>query len=108
MDPIEAKKEEIKKDIADNKVLLYMKGNTTQPQCGFSGQVVFILQEQGVPFETRDILADADLRKAIKEYSDWPTLPQLYVNGEFIGGCDIVTELHRSGELAQKLAAVKS
>ena len=70
------------------------------PQCGFSGQVVQILNHLNVDYTTRDILQDEELRQAIKEFSDWPTLPQLYVNKEFVGGCDIITELFQSGELA--------
>ncbi len=93
------KKHEIKNDIEANKIILYMKGNKMAPQCGFSAQVVQILTHLEVEFETRDILQDDILRQAIKEYSDWPTLPQLYVNKEFIGGCDIITELFQSGEL---------
>ena len=93
------KKHEIKNDIEANKIILYMKGNKMAPQCGFSAQVVQILNHLKVEFETRDILQDDILRQAIKEYSDWPTLPQLYVNKEFIGGCDIITELFQSGEL---------
>ena len=95
---------EIEKDTKQNAVVLYMKGNKMMPQCGFSAQVVQILSEANVDFETRDILQDEVLRAAIKEYSDWPTLPQLYVNGEFIGGCDIITELHQSGELSDILS----
>jgi monothiol glutaredoxin len=94
------KKEEITKDIKDNKIVLYMKGNKMAPQCGFSGQVVQILNHLNADFTTRDILQDEELRQAIKEFSDWPTLPQLYVNNEFIGGCDIINELFQSGELA--------
>tara|TARA_Y200000002_G_C22476259_1_gene576826 strand:+ start:390 stop:701 length:312 start_codon:yes stop_codon:yes gene_type:complete len=94
------KKEEISKDIELNKIVLYMKGNKMAPQCGFSGQVVQILNHLNVDYTTRDILQDEELRQAIKEFSDWPTLPQLYVNKEFVGGCDIITELFQSGELA--------
>lgn len=105
MDPLQKKKEEIKQDIEKNSVILYMKGNKMAPQCGFSGQVVYILNHLGANFETRDVLQDPDLRQAIKEYSDWPTIPQLYINGEFIGGCDIVTELYESGELKKLLGS---
>lgn len=94
--------ETIRQDIADNKILLYMKGNKAMPQCGFSAQVVHVLNTLGVDYETRNVLADEELRQGIKEFSDWPTIPQLYVNGEFIGGCDIVVEMYQSGEL-QKL-----
>ena len=99
METLEAKKQEIDQEIKANKVMLYMKGNKLAPQCGFSAQVVQILTHLGVAFETRDVLADQVLREAIKAYSDWPTIPQLYVNQEFIGGCDIVTELFENGEL---------
>ena len=101
---IDAKKEEIKADIEANKIMLYMKGNKDMPMCGFSNQVVHILNQTGVQFEAKNVLEDEVLRQAIKEFSDWPTIPQLYVNGEFIGGCDIITELFQSGELADQLA----
>ena len=101
---IDAKKEEIKADITANKIMLYMKGNKDMPMCGFSNQVVHILNQSGVQFEAKNVLEDEVLRQAIKEFSDWPTIPQLYVNGEFIGGCDIITELFQSGELADQLA----
>ena len=101
---IDAKKEEIKADIEANKIMLYMKGNKDMPMCGFSNQVVHILNQTGVHFEAKNVLEDEVLRQAIKEFSDWPTIPQLYVNGEFIGGCDIITELFQSGELADQLA----
>ncbi len=95
-------KDQIKTDVTQNKVVLYMKGTKTAPQCGFSAQVVQVLRALEVDFLDKDILSDPVLREAIKDYSDWPTLPQLYVNGEFVGGCDIVMELYQSGEL-QKL-----
>ena len=98
------KMKEIEKDIQQNSILLYMKGNKLMPQCGFSAQVVQILSESNAAFETRDILQDEVLRAAIKEFSDWPTIPQLYVNGDFIGGCDIITELFQNGELAEILS----
>ena len=100
---IEKKKVEIQKDITDNKVILYMKGHRDMPMCGFSNQVVHILNQTGVEFMTKNVLEDDVLRQAIKEFSDWPTIPQLYVNGEFIGGCDIITELHQSGDLKNQL-----
>jgi len=90
--------------IRGNKVILFMKGTKQFPACGFSNAVVQILKKEGVSFETYNILADAEMRQALKEYSSWPTYPQLYVGGKFIGGCDIVTELHQSGELAKELA----
>ncbi len=89
----------IKEDIVKHPILLYMKGSKLMPQCGFSNRVIEILNTLGIDYETRDVLEDPNLRAAIKEYSDWPTLPQLYVRGEFVGGCDIVTELFQSGEL---------
>tara|TARA_Y100001935_G_scaffold210729_1_gene180730 strand:- start:2171 stop:2494 length:324 start_codon:yes stop_codon:yes gene_type:complete len=98
------KKEEIKDDITKNKVMLYMKGNKDMPMCGFSNQVVHILNQSGVTYEAKNVLEDEILRQAIKEFSDWPTIPQLYVNGEFIGGCDIITELFQSGDLQDTLA----
>ena len=100
---INQKKDAIKQDIDSNPVLLYMKGSRDMPMCGFSGQVIQILNQCDVTYETRNVLEDDVLRHAIKEYSDWPTIPQLYVNGEFIGGCDIITELFQSGELKQQL-----
>jgi len=83
----------------ENDIILYMKGNKMAPQCGFSSQLVHILSQLDVTFETRDVLQDDYLRQGIKEFSDWPTVPQLYIRGEFIGGCDVVTELFQSGEL---------
>ena len=89
----------IQKDITDNRVMLFMKGNALFPQCGFSARVVQILTHLGVPFKTANVLEDAGLREGIKAFSQWPTIPQLYVDGEFVGGCDIVTEMFQSGEL---------
>ena len=86
--------------IQENKVLLFVKGTKTFPQCGFSNAVINIFKEIGAPFETVNILADQDVRQGMKEYSSWPTFPQVYVGGEFIGGCDIVREMHQKGELA--------
>tara|TARA_B100000029_G_scaffold124044_1_gene117537 strand:- start:2066 stop:2404 length:339 start_codon:yes stop_codon:yes gene_type:complete len=90
---------QIEEDVKANKVLLYMKGSKVWPQCGFSATVVQILQHLGADFETRNILADQELRAAIKVFSQWPTLPQLYVGGEFVGGCDITRQLFENGEL---------
>ena len=98
------KKKEIQQDINTNNIILFMKGNKMAPQCGFSGQVVQILNHIGCQYETRDVLQDEELRQGIKEFSDWPTIPQLYVNKEFIGGCDIITELFQSGELKNIIA----
>jgi monothiol glutaredoxin len=89
--------------IKQNKVLLFMKGNKHFPQCGFSSQVVGILKEIGTPFETVNVLQNPAVRDGIKEFSSWPTIPQLYIEGEFIGGCDIVKEMYASGDLQKKL-----
>ena len=89
----------IQSQINQNKVILYMKGTKEVPQCGFSARVVQIINSYDVPFETVDVLADPDIRQGIKAYSDWPTIPQLYINGKFIGGCDICIEMDESGEL---------
>ena len=89
----------IKSDIQNNSVILYMKGNSEMPKCGFSAVVVQILQNLNVPFKSVDILIDPETRQGIKDFSNWPTIPQLYVKGEFIGGCDIVREMFENGEL---------
>jgi monothiol glutaredoxin len=91
--------EQIQSAIAKNKILIFMKGTRSFPQCGFSAATVEIFEQLGAPFETVDVLADMDLREAIKRYSNWPTIPQVYINGKFVGGCDIVRELYESGEL---------
>jgi len=95
--------ERIQSEITENPVMLYMKGNAMFPQCGFSARVVQILTHMGVPFKTANVLEDAELRDGIKQFSNWPTIPQLYVKGEFVGGCDIVTEMFQSGELGSML-----
>jgi monothiol glutaredoxin len=89
--------------VEKNKVVLFMKGSKQFPQCGFSSRVVEILKKEGVPFETVNVLADADVRQGIKDFTNWPTIPQLYVAGKFVGGCDIVSEMHASGELDREL-----
>ncbi len=94
----------IQTDVAANPVMLYMKGNAMFPQCGFSARVVQILTHLGVPFQTANVLDDPALREGVKEFSNWPTVPQLYVKGEFVGGCDIVTEMYQSGELETLLS----
>src|SRR5690606_13107295 len=86
-------------DLAESPVVLYMKGTPVFPQCGFSAAVVQVLNHLGVKFKGIDVLADPDLRQGIKEFASWPTIPQLYVQGEFVGGCDIVREMYQSGEL---------
>ena len=91
----------IKQDVSSNPVVLFMKGTPVFPQCGFSAAVVQILTHLGVKFKGVDVLTDPEIREGIKMFSNWPTIPQLYVKGEFIGGCDIVREMHSSGELRE-------
>jgi monothiol glutaredoxin len=93
----------IQKDITDNQVMLYMKGNPQFPQCGFSSRVVQILNHLGAQYQSANVLEDPELRDGIKAFSNWPTIPQLYVGGEFVGGCDIVTEMFQTGELESLL-----
>ena len=99
--------EQIKKDITENDVVLYMKGTPVQPMCGFSAMTVQILSHMGVKFKGVNVLEDPALRQGIKEFANWPTIPQLYVKGEFVGGCDIVREMYESGEL-EELMKTKS
>lgn len=89
----------IKQTVTNNDVVLFMKGTKSMPQCGFSSRVAGVLNFMGVEFEDVNVLADEEIRQGIKDYSDWPTIPQLYVKGEFVGGCDIITEMTLSGEL---------
>ncbi|GAT75603.1 glutaredoxin-like protein GRLA [Ehrlichia ruminantium] len=91
----------IKHDIETNDVVLYMKGDANVPQCGFSSVVVTILKNMNISFKSINVLEDQELREAIKEFTNWPTIPQLYVKGEFIGGCDIVKEMYHTGELQE-------
>ena len=90
---------QIKDTVTSNDVVLFMKGTKSMPQCGFSSRVAGVLNFMGVEFEDVNVLADENIRQGIKDYSDWPTIPQLYVKGEFVGGCDIITEMTLSGEL---------
>jgi monothiol glutaredoxin len=99
----DALKTRISETISSNRIMLFMKGNPAMPQCGFSAAVVGILKEVGVPFGSYNILADQELREGLKEYSSWPTYPQLYFDGQLVGGCDIVREMHAKGELAPLL-----
>ncbi|MGK7956544.1 MAG: Grx4 family monothiol glutaredoxin [Crocosphaera sp.] len=94
-------KEQIDQLVNSHKILVFMKGAKLMPQCGFSNNVVQILNTLGVPFESVDVLADPEIRQGIKEYSNWPTIPQVYINGEFVGGSDIVYEMYQNGELQQ-------
>ncbi|MBA3032816.1 MAG: Grx4 family monothiol glutaredoxin [Gammaproteobacteria bacterium] len=99
-------KEKIHQTVTENPVVLYMKGSTQFPQCGFSAKATQILKACGVNFVDVNVLADPEVVPALKEYADWPTIPVLYIKGEFIGGCDIMTEMYQAGELQQKLAAI--
>lgn len=95
--------ERIEKDIKGNDIVLYMKGTAAFPRCGFSSLVVQVLSQLGVPFKDINILEDSELHQGIKDYTNWPTIPQLYIKGEFIGGCDIVREMYQTGELQDLL-----
>ena len=96
-------REAIENAISENEVILFMKGTPNQPMCGFSARTVAILQSLGTPFAAVDILPDPRIRQELSALSNWPTIPQLFVNGELVGGCDIVTEMYQSGELQQTL-----
>ena len=96
-------KGKIQKLIDSNQIMVFMKGTKLMPQCGFSNNVVQILNSLGVEFSTFDVLSDFEIREGIKEYSDWPTIPQVYLKGEFLGGSDILIEMYNSGELKQKI-----
>ncbi|MDE2027718.1 MAG: Grx4 family monothiol glutaredoxin [Candidatus Omnitrophica bacterium] len=96
-------RQEIEKDIKNNKVVIYMKGTVGSPMCGFSGRAVQILQSYKVPIKGHNVLESDQLREGIKEFTNWPTIPQIFINGEFIGGADIISEMHENGELAQLL-----
>ena len=95
--------ERIKNDISNNDIVLYMKGTAVFPQCGFSSTVAQILEHIGLPFKDINVLEEPDLREGIKEFTNWPTIPQLYIKGEFVGGCDIVRDMFETGELQQLL-----
>ena len=90
----------IRKMVTDNSVMLFIKGTPDFPQCGFSAATVEVFNELGVPYETVDVLKDPEIREGIKRFSNWPTIPQVYIDGKFVGGCDIVREMHANGELA--------
>ncbi|MGH7840589.1 MAG: Grx4 family monothiol glutaredoxin [Candidatus Binataceae bacterium] len=98
--------ERIQSAVSTNRVCLFMKGNRNFPQCGFSAATVAVLDQIGVPYGTVDVLSDPELRDQIKAYSNWPTIPQLYVDGKFVGGCDIVRELYETGELQSLVKSV--
>ena len=97
--------DQIKQTVTENDVVLFMKGTKSMPQCGFSSRVAGVLNFMGVEFNDVNVLSDENIRQGIKDYSDWPTIPQLYVKGEFVGGCDIITEMTLSGELDQLFEA---
>ena len=99
--------EKIKQQISENTIILYMKGNAELPMCGFSARAVNLLKSCGAPFATIDVLQDEDIRQGIKIHSNWPTIPQLYINGEFIGGSDIMAEMYETGELQQLVKSVQ-
>ncbi|XP_068221700.1 uncharacterized monothiol glutaredoxin ycf64-like [Palaemon carinicauda] len=99
-------KEYFDKLVADSKVVVFMKGTPDTPRCGFSNAVVQIMRMHGVDYDAYNVLADEKVRQGIKEYSDWPTIPQVFINGEFVGGCDILLQLHQSGELIEELQKV--
>ena len=101
--------ERIQSAVSNNKIMIFMKGTANFPQCGFSAATVQVFEQLGVPFETADVLTDPELREAIKRYSNWPTIPQVFIGGKFVGGCDIVRELYESGELKSLVdSALKS
>ncbi|HEY3175938.1 MAG TPA: Grx4 family monothiol glutaredoxin [Candidatus Polarisedimenticolia bacterium] len=91
--------EEIRKEVADNKVVIYMKGTKEMPRCGFSAAAVGVLQEYGVPIKDINVLEDQEKWAGVKQFSDWPTIPQIFIDGQFVGGCDILREMHAKGEL---------
>jgi monothiol glutaredoxin len=97
--------DQIKSEVASNRVFLYLKGTPDMPRCGFSNQVVQILNITGAEYGSRDVLADPRIREVLSEWSDWPTIPQLFVDGKLVGGCDITTEMYQSGELQELLGS---
>jgi monothiol glutaredoxin len=101
-------KQRIEKTLTQDRIMLFMKGSPSMPQCGFSAAVVQILRQVGVPFGSVNILADAELRDGLKQYANWPTYPQLYLDGKLVGGCDIVRDMHARGELAPLLSAASA
>jgi len=100
--------DQIRKEVTENDIVLYMKGTPQFPQCGFSGKSVQMLKSCGAQFKGVDVLANPEIRDGIKKFSNWPTVPQLYIRGEFVGGCDIMTELYEKGELQKLVSGVKA
>ena len=99
----EKMRQDIENEIKSNPIVIYMKGTPDAPQCGFSARSVEILRSYNLPIKSHDILAGEELRQGIKEFTDWPTIPQIFIKGQFVGGCDIITEMHENGELAKLL-----
>ncbi len=104
---MESKFEEIDRTVDENEVVIFMKGTARQPMCGFSEAAVEVIRSYDVDFETRNVLEDDELRQTLKDYSDWPTIPQIYINGEFVGGSDIVREMHQKGDLKPLIEDIK-
>lgn len=100
--------DKIKQQVTQNDIILYMKGTPQSPQCGFSGRSIQLLQACGAEFASVDVLADPEIRDGIKQYSNWPTIPQLYIKGQFVGGCDIITDLYQKGELQKLVTSAKA
>ena len=96
-------RQQIENDIKNNKIVIFMKGTPEQPQCGFSMRTIEILKSYGASLKAHNVLANEEIRQGIKEYTNWPTIPQVFINGEFVGGCDIVTEMHENGDLKKML-----
>jgi monothiol glutaredoxin len=96
----------IRKDVEEHRIVIYMKGTPEMPRCGFSAAAVQVLQTLNVPFKAIDVLADPEIWQGVKSYSEWPTIPQIFIGGQFVGGCDIVREMHAKGELAPLLEKV--
>ncbi|XP_064538948.1 glutaredoxin-related protein 5, mitochondrial [Drosophila montana] len=104
--PAALDKDTLEKLVRTNKVVVFMKGNPQAPRCGFSNAVVQIMRMHGVPYDAHDVLENEALRQGIKDYTDWPTIPQVFINGEFVGGCDIVMQMHQNGDLIEELKKV--
>src|SRR5437773_177334 len=99
--------QKIAQQIKDNKIFIYMKGNPTFPQCGFSAAVIEVFNNLKVPYQTFDVLSDPEIRDGIKSFSNWPTIPQIYIDGKFVGGCDIVREMYSNGELKSLVQGIE-
>ena len=99
-------KDKLDKMVSSNKVVVFMKGVPNAPRCGFSNAVTQVLRMHGVDYDAYDVLSDEDLRQAVKDYTNWPTIPQIYINGQFVGGCDIILQMHKTGELIEMLKQI--